>query len=212
MTRRPLVAECRDETTFQRATQSPRSPDPTRQQSKTLQVVNTAKTSTNVSQPETCDEATRSHCCRTTQSAPIGTPLRPWRAQKTTTTTPLARDKQHVCRRTVSSCVLPIWKVVWLRQKTMIADEQAKNRTYHILIEQNRKIPLWGTPRNSNSTPAKRESPVPLSRELFFFFVDVSMLVAVCSFCYSVCASSHEGWPTTVRRRMSWATCTGIAA
>ena len=81
-----LVAECRDETICLRPnvlTGHKASPDPTRHESKTLPRGTTANTSTNVQPTRNVrqTDATKSHCCRTTKSAPIGTPLRPWRAQ-----------------------------------------------------------------------------------------------------------------------------------
>ena len=68
--------------TFQRATKYP----PTRHDRKQDTASGTAAGHLNQPQPtrnvRTHRRATRSHCCRTTKSAPIGIPLRRWRAQK----------------------------------------------------------------------------------------------------------------------------------
>ena len=60
MTRRPLLAEWRDETTCLRP----------------------HFLSEHLNQLLRQTDATKSHCCRTTESAAIGTPLRPWRAPR----------------------------------------------------------------------------------------------------------------------------------
>ena len=120
MTRRPPVAECRDETPYLRAnviTDHKVSNDPTRQKARhskwnCSEHLNRRQPTRNVRRTD----ATKSHCCRTTKSAPIGTPLRPWRGPETTPVTPLARDKQRILFRSVYSCALLICKVVGLRQ------------------------------------------------------------------------------------------------
>ena len=86
MTRRPPVAECRDETACLRPnvlTGHKVSPDTTRQKARHSkwnysEYFNQPQPTRNVRQTD----ATRSHCWRTTKSAPNETPLTPWRALK----------------------------------------------------------------------------------------------------------------------------------
>ena len=86
MTRRPPVSECRDETTCLRPnvpTGDKVSPDPTRRKARHSKWncsdhFNQRQPTRNVRRTD----ATKSHCCRSTKSAPIKTPLTPWRAQK----------------------------------------------------------------------------------------------------------------------------------
>ena len=86
MSRRPHVAECSVETNSLRSnvlTGHKVSFDPTRQKARHSkwnysEHLNQPQPTRNVRQTD----ATKSHCCRTTKSAPIGPPLTPWRAQK----------------------------------------------------------------------------------------------------------------------------------
>ena len=69
------------------------SPDPTRQKTRhpkwnCSEHFNRRQPTRNVRRTD----ATKSHCCRTAKSAPIGRPLTPWKRQQLT---PLAHDKQH---------------------------------------------------------------------------------------------------------------------
>ena len=90
---RPPVAECLDETTClrQRATKYP----PTRHDRKQDTPANT---STDVSQPETCDEQTRNEkpLLQHNQERTIRNTTDTMEGPEATTTTPLARDKQHI--------------------------------------------------------------------------------------------------------------------
>ena len=85
-TRRPLVFECRDETTCLRPnvlTGHIVSLGPGTTESKTLRVeLQRTPQSTSANQKRATNRRNhQSHCCRTTKSAPIGTPLTPWRAK-----------------------------------------------------------------------------------------------------------------------------------
>ena len=86
MTRRPPVAECRDETTCLRPnvlTGHKVSPDRTPQEARhTKWIFNDHLNQPQLSRNVRETGATQSHCCRTARSAPIGTPLTSWRAQK----------------------------------------------------------------------------------------------------------------------------------
>ena len=86
VTRRPLVSECRDEATCLR----PNVPAGHKvSHNQTQQKASHSKwnCSEHLNQPQPTSsvrqtDATKSHCCRITKSAPIGTPLTPRRAQK----------------------------------------------------------------------------------------------------------------------------------
>ena len=157
MTRRPPVSECRDETTCLRPnvlTGHKVCRDPTWQKARHSkwnysEQINRRQPTRNVRRTD----VTKSHYCRTTKSGPTGTP-------ETTKITPLARDKQHVWRRTVYPCVLPICKVVWLRQTQWLLMNRQKTNTYHFMTLWSNK-PKHATsghpaaPGNSNSTPLR---------------------------------------------------------
>ena len=159
MTRRP-EAECRDETTCLRTnalTGHDVSPDTTRQKARHSkrnhsEHLNQPQPTRNVRQTD----ATQSHCCGTTRSAPIGTPLTPREGPGRRTVTPLARDKQHIRHPTVCSCVVPICKSCVSATNAMIDDELAKKTTFG--SKKTKTKDFWGTlaPRwNSNSTPSR---------------------------------------------------------
>ena len=156
MTRRPPVSECRDETTCLRPnvlTRHKVSPDTTRQRARHSQWncsehLNRRQPTRNVRRTD----ATKSHCCRTTRSTPIETPLRPRRTQK-------RQRKRHMHVTSnfsdVARCIRAYCQVA---TNAMITDELAKTQ-HTTFFQQNRNKLLRGTLAPPVTAISKRSGP-----------------------------------------------------